>query len=404
MKLLLKLFSIALVLILSLQFLAGVTPRTSAQSLTDWSYSWDWHERLGTATSDTYSVSFDYAADTRRLRKTDSASNDVLYPSKFYEVENTIPRQFIYAGNRKIATITDTGINATIAYHHEDHLTGASVDTDSTGAVLQETDYHPYGSTRTELSATGYANDYQFTGQENDKETGLYYYYARYYDSILGRFISQDPWQGDIQDPQSLNKYSYVKNNPVKYVDPTGETVELVAKQINYNAFTKLHHRVAAYLSTHFFLQITPDNPADFGYMNDEKFQTTYTLGAYDVGGTLEAHNNVKSDKDAPENLIRNTWSITPPKNVSDTELIKSIWNSYDSYGNDRVYNKFGYDKGADNGNSNNFATGLLEGAGVSSDTIYNINPSGFELHPGFGTSLPEMSPNKEKESKPNSE
>jgi len=63
--------------------------------------------------------------------------------------------------------------------------------------------------------------DKLFTGQRLDS-TGLYYYGARYYDPAMGRFISADPLDGDLTNPQSQNKYSYVLNNPLRYVDPTG--------------------------------------------------------------------------------------------------------------------------------------------------------------------------------------
>lgn len=65
-----------------------------------------------------------------------------------------------------------------------------------------------------------------FTGQELDPETGLYYYGGRYYDPELGRFISPDPFVQDPEDPQNLNRYSYVLNNPQSYIDPTGYFVE----------------------------------------------------------------------------------------------------------------------------------------------------------------------------------
>ncbi len=115
-----------------------------------------------------------------------------------------------------------------IVYHHEDHLTGSNVDTDDTGNLIQLLDYYPYGDTRLDEQSSSYANDYKFTGKEKDEDTGLYYYEARYYDSGIGRFISLDPWFGDIYDPQSLNKYAYVRNNPLKYVDETGEVYQKI--------------------------------------------------------------------------------------------------------------------------------------------------------------------------------
>lgn len=112
-----------------------------------------------------------------------------------------------------------------IIFHHHDHLSGTSVSTDRDGNVVEVVDYYPFGDVRIDEKATGYKNNYKFTGKELDLRTNLYYYGARYYDPVTGRFISPDPWEGDLANPQTLNKYSYVTNNPLKYVDPTGERV-----------------------------------------------------------------------------------------------------------------------------------------------------------------------------------
>ena len=56
--------------------------------------------------------------------------------------------------------------------------------------------------------------------------TGLYYYGARYYDPAIGRFISADIIVQSPANPQTLNRYSYCINNPLKYIDPTGHYVE----------------------------------------------------------------------------------------------------------------------------------------------------------------------------------
>ena len=63
---------------------------------------------------------------------------------------------------------------------------------------------------------------HKFTGQELDSESGLYYYGARYYDPEIGRFISPDSIVQDYTDPQTLNRYSYCRNNPLIYIDPNG--------------------------------------------------------------------------------------------------------------------------------------------------------------------------------------
>ena len=63
---------------------------------------------------------------------------------------------------------------------------------------------------------------HKYTGQEEDAETGLYYYGARYYDPSIGRFISADTIVPNPSYPQSLNRYSYGYNNPIIYTDPNG--------------------------------------------------------------------------------------------------------------------------------------------------------------------------------------
>jgi len=74
---------------------------------------------------------------------------------------------------------------------------------------------------------------YPYTDQYRDDESGLMYYNSRYYDTDLKRFTSIDPWAGDITNPQSLNKYSYVVNNPLKYNDPSGEVFETAWDGLN---------------------------------------------------------------------------------------------------------------------------------------------------------------------------
>ncbi|MBU7017299.1 MAG: RHS repeat-associated core domain-containing protein [Theionarchaea archaeon] len=78
--------------------------------------------------------------------------------------------------------------------------------------------YRPFG----EVSTQEGTENYMFTGKELD-ETGLYYYGSRYYDPDLGRFITRDSLMGHVSTPQSLNRFAYCQNNPLKYVDPWGE-------------------------------------------------------------------------------------------------------------------------------------------------------------------------------------
>jgi RHS repeat-associated protein len=75
--------------------------------------------------------------------------------------------------------------------------------------------------------------DKLFTGQRLDS-TGLYYYGARYYDPSIGRFISPDTIVPNPNNPQTLNRYSYCCNNPLKYIDPSGHELKVVDSGTNY--------------------------------------------------------------------------------------------------------------------------------------------------------------------------
>ena len=136
----------------------------------------------------------------------------------------------------------------TVYYLLEDHLGNIDVVLDEEGNVVERRDYLPYGEERVEVSEESAPDtDYGFTGKEKDDETGLYYYGARYYDPVIGRFTSIDPWEGDLTDPQSLNKYTYARNNPIKYVDPDGqEFVTNIAATIAIKALDLIGYNITA--------------------------------------------------------------------------------------------------------------------------------------------------------------
>ena len=75
-------------------------------------------------------------------------------------------------------------------------------------------------------------NNITYAGYQYDSETGLYYLNARYYDSKIARFLTQDTYTGDPNDPLSLNLYTYCHNEPVMYVDPSGHA-EINDSKIN---------------------------------------------------------------------------------------------------------------------------------------------------------------------------
>src|SRR5688500_5322716 len=110
-------------------------------------------------------------------------------------------------------------INSTLYYTLKDHLGSASVVTDASGNILGENRYYPYGETR--LTTGTIFTDKLFTGQREMVGLGIYHYGARFYSPKLGRFLSPDTFVPGAANPQAYNRYSYVLNNPLKYIDAT---------------------------------------------------------------------------------------------------------------------------------------------------------------------------------------
>jgi RHS repeat-associated protein len=109
-----------------------------------------------------------------------------------------------------------------VYYIHTDHLGSTSVLSDESGQQAGErVAYLPYGSVRLGDAST-LPTDYGFTGQRLEAGLGLMHYGARFYSPRLGRFVSADSIVPEPGEPQALNRYAYVTNNPLRFVDPTG--------------------------------------------------------------------------------------------------------------------------------------------------------------------------------------
>lgn len=156
---------------------------------------------------------YHYDKDGRVISETDNNGNLIS--------------DLVYANGKLVAKLLPT----TLYFYHTDPAGTPVAMTDPGGAVAWRGDYMPFGEENI-ISGT-LQNDFRFVGKENDKETGLYYFGARYMEAMIGRFISPDPvgpvdpMRGGISwkillNPQGLNRYAYGFNNPYRYIDPDG--------------------------------------------------------------------------------------------------------------------------------------------------------------------------------------
>jgi RHS repeat-associated protein len=185
-------------------------------------YTYDAENRISTVDGAT---TYLYNAEGRRVEKVSGAWSDFIHDLSgniVAEVDaNGWATGYVYLGESLLAEYRDS----TTYFVSQDHLGSTRLMTGVNQSVYDTMDYQPYG----EQIAGDTGTTHKFTGKERDAETGDDYFGARYYGSTIGRFMQADPFtvtSGRIIDPQQLNLYSYVRNGPLKYVDPTGMVID----------------------------------------------------------------------------------------------------------------------------------------------------------------------------------
>ena len=191
-------------------------------------YTYDAENRISSVDGGT-TATYVYDADGLRVHKQTSGNQDDF----IYDINGNVTSEYcsapgytgpcvdyVYLQNQMLAKYA----NGTTYFSFLDHLgstrlvTTYSQNQSQNQQVYDSLDYLPFG----EEIAGDTGSGHKFTGYQRDAETGLDYAHARYYNSRLGRFMSGDPAPGDITDPQTLNRYAFVRNNPVNLVDPSG--------------------------------------------------------------------------------------------------------------------------------------------------------------------------------------
>jgi len=170
-------------------------------------------------------LKFLYDDAMRRTMKQSNASttyylNDGLTVlNELNEVGETV--KLMVRGLGPVAEIDSAG---KIHYIHQDTLGSAVMVTDESGHVEQKYEYDPFGQLTGAIMGLDESVNtrYLYTGQEFDSESDLYYYGARYYNPLTGRFISRDP-KLSRGGTLGYNEYVYAFNNPFGYIDPSGE-------------------------------------------------------------------------------------------------------------------------------------------------------------------------------------
>jgi RHS repeat-associated protein len=183
--------------------------------------SFDYDNRLIAVAGGSVSATFLYDAEGNRVKGTVGGVTTV-YLAGIYEWQNGAFTKYYEGGTiRRTGYASSNGVFYTLA----DHLRSTSVLVNQNGTVNGRNYYYPYGGNRGG-SAFSSLTTKRFTGQYHEQGLpggeGLSYYNARWYDAQVGVFISADTLVPSPLAPQTLNRYAYVRGNPLRYQDPTG--------------------------------------------------------------------------------------------------------------------------------------------------------------------------------------
>jgi RHS repeat-associated protein len=184
-------------------------------------YSYDHANRLTGVSGAQSSATFAYNGLGDRLQQTVGG----VTTQYTLDINNSLSQVLADGANRylygmgRIAQQTPGGLQ----YFLPDALGSARQLSDAAGALALAQSFDPYGGL---LASQGSAaTPYGFTGEWGDDASGLLYLRARYYLPQAGIFTARDTWIGDFTAPASLNHYIYARNNPLRYIDPSGYDV-----------------------------------------------------------------------------------------------------------------------------------------------------------------------------------
>jgi RHS repeat-associated protein len=201
--------------------LSGFGYDAAGNMTNDGLYTYTYNAEGQQASTSAASQTYTYDGDGRRVKKSNgrtywfsSVTGNLLVET---DGSGTVLNQYIYFGGRRVARKDGSG---NVTYYFEEPAGRTRTITGANGAPCNEADYYLFGGEQSHGNTCD--QNYHFAGMYRDGETGNDYTQFRMYESNLGRWMTPDPLAGDISNPQSLNRYAYVLNNPTNLIDPLG--------------------------------------------------------------------------------------------------------------------------------------------------------------------------------------
>jgi RHS repeat-associated protein len=178
----------------------------------------------------------------------------------------TITAEYVYLNGQPLAKME----GANTYYYHNDHLGTPQKMTDSTGTVVWSADYKPFGEATVTVSTI--TNNLRFPGQYFDAETGNNYNLNRHYNPTGGRYIEADP----IGLDGGINPFIYVRNNPLRWIDPEGLQVSIIITAGTWYGHTAIQVGNTVYSNGRY----DPTSLSSYG-MSGNNIMTTWSYNNY---------------------------------------------------------------------------------------------------------------------------
>ena len=193
----------------------------------DKTYTYDEWDRMSGYLDGTDIYTYKYDANGIRTQKNDKQYIIDINNNVVAETDSTgaVTDEILW-GHQPLARKTNGGWYYYIYNAHGD-VVGL---VDEVGTVVNTYEYTPWGEIRSESETVD--NPIKYAGEYYDDELDMIYLRARYYNPQIGRFTSLDIEEGEIASPLDMNRYVYCRNNPIKYVDPTGKSAIATAVAI----------------------------------------------------------------------------------------------------------------------------------------------------------------------------
>ena len=204
----------------------GFSLEKSGQSTTSnvTNYKFDVWNQLVKTTAGKKTATYSYNAEGYRVSKTENErTTNYLYEADKVVLETDVEGNETARNIYGLNLLTRTAQNDTMNYMYNGHGDVTALVGEN-GAIQATYYYDAFGNITEQTGDVN--NNITYAGYQYDKETDLYYLNARYYDSKTARFLSEDTYTGNTNDPLSLNLYTYCHNEPMMYVDPSGHWQE----------------------------------------------------------------------------------------------------------------------------------------------------------------------------------